>query len=132
MSPFDLVKDLLNTKANLMAQDPSAEKAYVPFIVNKALSYHYDCLSFSQEMNTRYHLDHRMQYDYFFHVIRKKYRPFQKWVKPEVHTTLTVIQEVFGYSPQRAQEAMVLLTPDQMLRLMQLVDKGGLSKTPKQ
>lgn len=131
MSPFDFSKAICQTKQHLLDQDPSLEKQYVPFMVNKALSYQYDCLSFAQEMNTRYHLDHRMQFDYLFHTVRKKFRPFKKWVKPEVHATIAVIQQVFGYSPQRAQEVLSILTADQIVELMKLTDTGGLSKTTK-
>jgi hypothetical protein len=131
MNPFDFVKSITQTKEHLIEQDPANEKGYVPFLTNKSLSYHYDCLSFAQEMNTRYHLDARMQYDYLYHTVRAKRRTFQKWAKPEVHATLAIIQQVFGYSRPRAEEAMKILSPDQLLQLMKMMDPGGLTKTPK-
>ena len=131
MSPFDFIKSIQSTKVHLIEQDASNEKSYVPFLINKGLSYQYDCLAYAQEMNQRYHLDTRMQHDYLFHTVRKKFRPFQKWNKPEVHTAIETIRKVFGYSTPRAQEAMALLSPDQLMALIQSMDTGGLSKTPK-
>jgi len=131
MNPFDFVKDILQQKKHLITQDGVTEKDYVPFLTNKALSYHYDCLAYAQEMNTRYHLSNRMQFDYLFHTVRGMRRSFPKWAKPEAHATLTGIQQVFGYSPQRAQEAMTILTAEQLMALMRHVDPGGLSKTSK-
>lgn len=131
MNPYDFVKSIQSTKINLIEQDASNEKSYVPFLMNKAMSYHYDCLSFVQDMNQRYHLEPRMQHDYLFHTIRSKRRPFIKSTKPEVHATLMNIQKVFGYSPLKAKEAMSLLSPDALMSIMRMCDTGGLSKTPK-
>jgi hypothetical protein len=131
MNPFEFLKSIQSTKINLMEQDAANEKSYVPFLMNKAMSYHYDCLSFVQDMNQRYHLEPRMQHDYLFQTIRGKRRPFIKSVKPEVHATLTNIQKVFGYSPLKAKDAMAILSPDSLMSIMRFCDTGGLSKTPK-
>ena len=52
------LKDWLNsinqTKQNLIEEDPSLEKEYAPYIINRCLSGHIDCIMFANEMN-RYH-----------------------------------------------------------------------------
>ena len=131
MSPFDFVNDIQQGKKNLIAEDPACEKDYVPFLTNKALSYQYDCVAFAHEMSQRYHLDRKLQYDYLLHTVRSRRRTFQKWVKPIPHDTLQAIQDAFGYSKIRAQEVMHILTPDQLMEVMNYTQVGGLAKNPK-
>ena len=49
------LKDWLNSinlnKKNLIDEDPSVEKEYSPFIINKCLSGHLDTVMFANEMN---------------------------------------------------------------------------------
>ena len=82
MNPFDFVKDIEYPKNNLMKDDPLAEQDYVPFVINRALSYHFDCVMFANEMNQRPLTDKRMQYDYLMSTIRSRRRGYNKWVKP--------------------------------------------------
>ena len=59
------LKDWLNsinfTKENLM-EDHSAIKDYPPYIINRCLSGHLDCVMFANEMNKYPNLDKDMQY----------------------------------------------------------------------
>ena len=49
------LKDWLNsinyTKKNLIDEDPSIEKDYPPYIVNRCMSGHLDAIMFANEMN---------------------------------------------------------------------------------
>ena len=51
------LKDWLNsindTKKNLIDENNSVEREYPPFIINKCLSGHIDCLLYSNTMNLR-------------------------------------------------------------------------------
>ena len=47
MNPFDFVSAVSYTKQDIMP-DTLAEKAYNPFITNKALSYHQDSVLFKE------------------------------------------------------------------------------------
>ena len=53
------LKDWLNsinqTKINLIDEDPSIEKEYPPYIINRCFSGHLDAVLFANEMN-RYNL----------------------------------------------------------------------------
>ena len=61
-------KNLLNDcKADNSTEpnDPSSiDKAYIPFIVNRGLSYFSDTILLANEMNQNSHLPQRMQYDF--------------------------------------------------------------------
>ena len=70
------LKDWLNSinlnKNNLIDEDPSVEKEYPPFIINKCLSGHLDTVMFANEMNKYPFLPKKMQHDFFIHIVRKK------------------------------------------------------------
>ena len=63
-------------------------KDYNPFIVNRALSYHNDCIPYVAELNRLNHLDNDMQYQYLLNSIRSMKRPFRKWQKLETEKNL--------------------------------------------
>jgi hypothetical protein len=56
MNPFDYVNQILQGKKQLIV-DEATESEYVPFLVNRSLSYHVDCIAYANEMNRRHHLD---------------------------------------------------------------------------
>ena len=47
----DWLKTINQTKKNLIDEDPSLEKEYSPYIINRCLSGHLDCIMFVNEMN---------------------------------------------------------------------------------
>ena len=55
------LKDWLNSinfnKENLIEEDPSEIKNYPPYIINRCLSGHLDCIMFANEMNKYSFLD---------------------------------------------------------------------------
>jgi hypothetical protein len=128
MNPFDFVKTIQNSKENIMP-DEAAEKEYIPFIVNKALSYHFDCVLFASEMNQRPLLDKKMQYSYLMSTIRSKKRPFNKWIKRELSEDLDTIQKSFHVSKRKAQEMLPLLTSEQVSDLKEKLQTGGIKKS---
>lgn len=79
MSPFDYLNAINTTKKDIMVDDV-AEKAYASFMVNRGLSYFPDTILFANEMNVNHHIDHRLQFDFFINIIKKKKR-FSKWAK---------------------------------------------------
>lgn len=93
-NPFDYVNQILQGKKDLIVDDQT-EKDYNPFIVNRALSYHFDCILFANEMNRRHFLNKKMQNSFLLNTIRSKKRPFVKWAKPEKNDDIQCIKTVF-------------------------------------
>jgi hypothetical protein len=127
MNPFDYVNSILQNKKDLMI-DEATEKEYNSFLVNRSLSYHKDCVYFANEMNTHYHLDKKLQYHFLLNTVRGYKRPFAKWVKPEKSEDLSCVKEAFGFSNQKALDALRLLSDEQIQQLKQQTHKGGLGK----
>ena len=126
-NPFDYVNSILQNKKNLIV-DELTEKDYQPFLVNRTLSYHKDCIMYANEMNRRHLADKKLQYDFFLNTIRSQKRPFAKWVKAEKSDDLECIKQVFGLSDQKARDAMRLLSNEQIQKLKEQTDTGGLRK----
>lgn len=124
MSPFDFVKEIQVGKHDLMV-DPQSEKDYVPFVVNKTLSYEMDCLLQTNEMNRRHHLDKKMQYHYLLHTIRGRRRSFHKWAKPVENEALEAVKEVWECSDRKAAEILRILSPTQIESTIEITNKGG-------
>jgi hypothetical protein len=123
MNPFDYLNAINTTKKNIMVDDIS-EKAYLPFMVNRGLSYFPDTILFANEMNLNHHIDSRLQFDFFINIIKKKKR-FSKWAKPMEIENLELIKEYYGYSNEKAKSVMSLLNDDQINELKLRIYKGG-------
>ena len=124
ISPFDFAESIYNTKVDLI-QNEQQEAQYNPFIVNRALSFGHDTVIAANEMNSRPHIDGKMQYDFLRSVVRKGKR-YNKWIKPE-QSDIEAIQEFFDYSFIKAKEALRILSEDDiaLIKLKLRTSKGG-------
>jgi hypothetical protein len=122
------LKDWLNsinqTKKNIMDEDPSITKEYAPYIINRCLSGHIDCLMYANEMNKFSSLDKKLQYDFFINIIRKKKR-FSPWLKQEKIKDLEVVKSYYGYSNEKAKQALKILTKKQLDFIKSKLETGG-------
>ena len=138
LSPFDFIKSinegrkgehlLKDCKADqsLEHSDPEArDKAYVPFIINRGLSYFKDTVLFSNEMNIKADLPPRMQYDFYRYIVTPK-RRFSKWGKKQnANDDIKLIQKTYDYSREKAESVYPLFTTKQLKELYTKYDKGG-------
>jgi hypothetical protein len=124
---FDYVNEIMYGKKNLMTSEEN-EKEYIPFLVNRALSYHFDTILYANEMNRRHFLDKKLQNDFFINTVRSKKRPYVKWAKSEKNESLGYIKKAYGFSDSKAIEALRLLTVEQIQQLKEQTDIGGLRK----
>ena len=76
MTPFDFINAILVNKKNLLKDDDLATKEYVPFIVNRGLSLHLDCVLYANEMNLRPFIDKDQQFLFLLNTIRPMKRKF--------------------------------------------------------
>jgi hypothetical protein len=125
MSPFDYVNLILQKKK----EDEELDyKEYAPFIVNRALSYHIDCVLYANEMNLRPNIDKEMQYQYLLNTIRPMKRKYQPWQKSEIDKDIECVKQYFGYSNEKAKEALRILTDEQVAEIKAKTNKGGVTK----
>jgi hypothetical protein len=123
----EVLPSILQTKKNPFKEDYEY-KDYTPFVVNRALSYHVDCILYANEMNLYPELDKDMQYSFYLNIIRGMKRKFQPWQKAEVNKDIDSIKEYFGYSNEKARDALKVLTPEQVATIKDKTNKGGVKK----
>ena len=122
------LKDWLNsinqTKQNLIEEDSSLEKEYPPYIINRCFSGHIDSVLFANEMNIHHFLPKRMQYDFFINSLRKKKR-FSPWLRQEKIKDLDYVKRYYGYSNEKAKQALKILTNEQLTFIKSKFETGG-------
>ena len=123
----EIVPSILQTKKSVF-QDDYDYKDYKPFMVNRALSYHMDCVGYANEMNVHSGLDSDMQYQYLLNTIRPMKRKFQPWQKSEVDRDIESVKLYFGFSNAKAKEALRILNDEQIAEIKAKTNKGGVNK----
>ena len=123
------LKDWLNsinqTKKNLIDEDLPVEKEYPPYIINKCMSGHIDCVMFANEMNKNHFIDKKLQYDFFINIVRTK-RRFSPWLRKDKIDDLDLIKKYYGYSNEKASQALKILSKEQITFIRSKFDVGGL------
>ena len=123
----EIIPSILQTK-KCVINDALDRNDYVPFVVNRALSYHMDCILYANEMNLNSGLDKDMQYQYLLNSVRPMKRKFQPWQKSNVVNDLDCVKEYFGYSNVKAKEALRILSDEQLIQIREKTHKGGVNK----
>lgn len=125
----EIIPSLLQGKEHQL--DDNDENSYNPFIINKSLSNHIDCIFHAANMNLYNTLDSRMQYDYYFHILKKYKRPYQKWNKYKECDDILNIKTYYNCSSKKAREILTLLTKDQLSYISEKLDIGGKASNNK-
>lgn len=123
-TPFDYINAITYTKQNLFEEE-HAKKEYNPYMVNRGLSYFPDTVMYANEMNLNYNLPSEMQFQFLINTITKRKR-FSKWNKKEKSSKhFSLVKEYYGYSDEKAKQALEVLTDAQLAIIEQKLYKGG-------
>ena len=118
------LKDWLNS-VNFTKEDLSEDiSSYPPFIVNRCLSGHIDCILFANEMNMNAHLPKDMQYSFYLNSLRKRKR-FSPWLRKDKVKDLECVKQYYGYSNEKASQALKILNKEQLDFIKQRLETGG-------
>ena len=120
----DWLKTINQSKTNIMDEDPSSKKDYAPYIINRCLSGTLDTLMYSNEMNKNHSLDKKLQYDFFINTVRTRKR-YSPWIKQEKIKDLEVVKSYYGYSNEKAKQALKILSQDQINFIKTKLETGG-------
>ena len=123
ISPFDFLNTINSSKKDIMVDD-LAEKAYAPFVINRTLSYFPDTVGIANVMNRYHHIDKKLQYHFLINIVRKRKR-FSKWAKAQKDSDIDAVKTYYGYSNEKARQALTLLSPEQIQIIIEKVSKGG-------
>ena len=119
----DYLNAVNHTKVPLLdTDDDSIEKGYVPFVMNRCLSYFPDTIFYVNEMNIRPDTSKKMQFDFYLHSLRKRKR-FSKWLKRENPDDLQAVMDYFEYSEAKAREALNVLPKETVSEIVDMMSK---------
>ena len=125
------LKDYLNTinqtKQYLMDEDPGWKKNYPAYVINKCMSQHMDTIMYANEMNQYQGLDKKLQYDFFINIVRPRKR-FSPWGKKQKVKDLELVKQYYGYSTEKALQALRILSPEQLEIIRDKLNKGGKTR----
>ena len=124
----EIIPSILQTKKSVIHDDIDL-KDYTPFVVNRALSNHLDCVLYANEINLHSQMDKDMQYQYLLNTIRPMKRKFQPWQKSQVDKNIDCVKEYFGFSNAKAKEALSILSDEQIADIKTKTDRGGVKKS---
>ena len=112
------------TKKNLIDEDPSLEKEYSPYVINRCLSGHLDCIMFVNEINKYHFLPKKIQYDFLLNSLRTKKR-FAPWLRKDTIKDLDNVKRYYGYSDEKAKQALRILSKKQLNFIQSKFETGG-------
>jgi len=118
------VLNAINHNKTPLLEDDLQERAYVPFVINRSLSYFPDTILYANQVNYYNQMDKKMQFDYLSLTIRPRKR-FSKWIKSQEEDDLQLIKDHYNYSNERATEVLRVLTPNQIEDIRSLYQYGG-------
>ena len=125
VSGKDLMEDCTADNSESLPDQGRADRQYVPFIVNRGLSYFQDTVLFANEMNMHSALPAKMQYDFLKFVIRPRKR-FSKWGKRQDDSEyMPYVMKEYSYSSEAARAVMGLFSQTQLETLKKKYDTGG-------
>ena len=113
------------SKKKLMdTDDKDWEKKYPSYIINKGLSYFSDTVMYANEMNRLYSLSKHSQFSFLLNTIRPKKR-FSKWLKASKLANLELVKQYYGYTNEKAKQALELLTKKEIEYIKEKLYRGG-------
>ena len=121
----DWLKSINYTKDNIIESSPLDIKDYSPYIINRCLSAHLDCILYVNEMNKFHNLDKDAQYLFYLNSLRKRKR-FSPWLSKEKLEDLDIVKSYYGYSTEKAKQALRILTKEQLTFIKSKFETGGL------
>lgn len=114
MNLSKVLESINYTKEDVLGAE---SKDYVPFVINRSLSYFIDTVAYANEMNIYPFLDKRMQYDYLMGSIRKRKR-YSGWVKKDKNDVIDAIICYYSVSYRKACEYEKILTEEQQQEIL--------------
>lgn len=106
--------------------DPNFDRDYLPFLINRGLSYHPDTIRIMALLNQNAILEPKLQFLVLLNTVRARKR-WASWLsKPKVTEDVLLLAEYYECSTRRAMEMVRLHTPKQLKFIRQKLEKGGI------
>jgi hypothetical protein len=102
---------------------------YVPFVINRGMSFYPETILHSNFLNSNPHLDRKIQYKYYLYAIKKKKR-YSKWLKNvKPSEDILTISNYYGISVNKAKDIQDMITSDDLNEMKNYLDIGGIKRS---
>lgn len=123
---WEIVGAINQTKDRDILLDPEFDKAYQPFVINRALSHHTDSILSANVMNERPGLPPALQFLFLLNTLRPRKR-YSDWMKNTVSDDVPTVAEYYGCSERHARTLVTLHSSEQLAIIRKRLEKGGAS-----
>jgi len=65
-----------------------------------------------------------MQYEFYINILRKRKR-FSPWIRKDKVSDIECVKSYYGYSNEKASQALKILSPEQIKFIKDKLDIGG-------
>ena len=79
---------------------------------------------FVNELNQHHFLPKKMQYDFLINILRVK-RRYSPWLRKDKIEDLDIVKRYYDYSNEKAQQALRILTKEQLTFIKSKFETGG-------
>lgn len=117
---FEFLNSIMKN-GNYLMNTKEDEKAYPAFFINRGLSQHVDCILAANELNMCGDIDSKLHYDYLFHTIRKRSRPYGKWATKKDNELIKAIAHRHNINHRKAAIYADLMSQEAKDELMEKV-----------
>lgn len=121
MNVFDVVKVI---RQKLPYEWKEVEPEYKPFLINRALSFDMQTILIANELNKRPNIPNNQQFDFLLNTVSKS-KKFVPWIKSEKDETVSLLQEFYECSQEKATEYAKILNEQSLSQIRQMMNKGG-------
>ena len=114
------------TKSLAHLDDIDFDEHYIPWLINRGLSFHQDAVLAMNSMNERPWLAPSLQFRFLLNTLRARTR-FSPWLKRVTSTDVVLVAEYYGCSVRHAQPLLDLHSEDQLQSVRVRLRKGGVT-----
>ena len=115
-TPFTFVAEI-NGKKNTAIFTPETAAQYVPFVINRSLSYFVDTVLAANEMNIHHDLPKDLQFKYLCGAVSSRSR-FGKWATPTVDKNAPIVARHFGCGMGEAADIIATISRDELHEIL--------------
>jgi hypothetical protein len=122
----EILKSILDNKKEVELINERTD--YPAWNINRVLANYKDCILYANMMNMNSQVPHKLQYQFLLNTVRPIKRAFNKTDRDKVNKDLESVKLYFGYSNEKAKDALRILSDEQIALIKEKTEKGGVRK----
>lgn len=122
----EILRSILTNKQEVELLNEKTD--YPAWNINRVLANYKDCVLYANMMNMNPQISQKLQYQFLLNTVRPIKRTFNKTDRDKVTRELEAVKLYFGYSNEKAKDALRILSDEQIAFIKEKTEKGGVKK----